>query len=332
MFQTSDDDKWLISLFARHVSRPTTSSLYAEVYKRLPNDTDFTVFKKHGIEGYNFAFVRYEQNYHTKNDNFANADPGSLQHHGQNAWPLLTAIADLDLAQRSPGRAIYCDVLAMFVVWWPASINFGLAVGILAVTLAAGLIARRRGLFLRFKWRVFLSVAAPLFAGALAVWWMGIRGDFHRQPAAAHRGVLAFSAACGLCGPALHAAWKHRNVECVGGRLALLGHSRSRCRLVRAGSQLSVPVARRDRGDWRAHRGVFADAHIFAGVLGSLLSRTGHRRSALAADSSAFCRRCRADPAAGLPVVHSLVTVTALPLLAREISPTIPQVAVAPLA
>ena len=182
MFQTSDDDKWLISLFARHVSRPTTSSLYAEIYKRLPNDTDFTVFKKYGMEGYNFAFVRFERNYHTKNDNFANADPGSLQHHGQNAWQLLTALAEFDLSQRSPGRAIYCDVLALFVIWWPASINFGLAVGILAVTLAAGLIARRRRLFSRFKWRIFLSVAAPLFAGALAVWWMGIQGDFVDNP------------------------------------------------------------------------------------------------------------------------------------------------------
>ena len=182
MFQTSDDDKWLISLFVRHVSRPTTSSLYAEIYKRLPNDTDFTVFKKYGMEGYNFAFVRFERNYHTKNDNFANADPGSLQHHGQNAWQLLTALAEFDLSQRSPGRAIYCDVLALFVIWWPASINFGLAVGILAVTLAAGLIARRRGLFSRFKWRIFLSVAAPLFAGASAVWWMGIQGDFVDNP------------------------------------------------------------------------------------------------------------------------------------------------------
>ena len=92
-------------------------------YKRLPNDTDFTIFKEHGIEGYNFAFVRYVQNYHTKNDDFAHADPGSLQHHGQNTWQLLTALADFDLGSRTAGKAIYTDVpehlhpIARYSVW-----------------------------------------------------------------------------------------------------------------------------------------------------------------------------------------------------------------------
>ena len=182
MFETSDDDAWLISLFARHVSRPTTSSLFAEFYKRLPNDTDFTVFKAHGIEGYNFAFVRYVQNYHSKNDDFAHADPGSLQHHGDNAWQLLTALADFDLDRRTAGKAIYTDVLGRFVVWWPASINLVLAGAILAATMAAGGIARRRGLFLRFKWRIFVAVLLPLFAGALLVGYVGLRGAWIANP------------------------------------------------------------------------------------------------------------------------------------------------------
>jgi hypothetical protein len=176
MFETSEDSAWLISLFARHVSRPTTSSLYYEVYKRLPNDTDFTVFKEHGIEGYNFAFVRYVQNYHTKNDDFEHADPGSLQHHGQNAWQLLTALADFDLDQRTAGRAIYTDVLATFVVRWPASINLALAVALLAFTLATSVMARSRGLFMRFRWRILVAIALPLASGALLARFTGIGG------------------------------------------------------------------------------------------------------------------------------------------------------------
>jgi hypothetical protein len=181
MFQTSDNDKWLISLLASRLSRPTTSSLYAEFYKRLPNDTDFTVFKKFGIEGYNFAFVRHVENYHTKNDDFAHADPGSLQHHGDNAWQLLTALADFDLDQRTPGRAIYTDVLGKFVVWWPASINLGFAVLLLAPTLAAAVIARRRHFF-RFKWRVLLAVALPFLAGGLLLRYVGLRGAAIANP------------------------------------------------------------------------------------------------------------------------------------------------------
>ena len=44
MFQTSDQSAWLIRHYANCTTHPTTSSLYQEVYKRLPNDTDFTVF------------------------------------------------------------------------------------------------------------------------------------------------------------------------------------------------------------------------------------------------------------------------------------------------
>jgi hypothetical protein len=174
MFETSKEDAWLISLLASQLDRPATSSLYYEIYTRLPNDTDFTVFKNHGMEGYNFAFVRDVQNYHTSNDDFAHADPGSLQHHGDNAWQLLTSVADFDLDQRTPGRAIYTDVLATFVIWWPASINVALAAVILLVTASAGVVARRRQLLARFKWRVLLAMPLPMIAASLLLIYTGV--------------------------------------------------------------------------------------------------------------------------------------------------------------
>ena len=42
-----------------------TSSLYGEIYKFLPNDTDLTPFLKAGITGYNFAFIGNVAHYHT---------------------------------------------------------------------------------------------------------------------------------------------------------------------------------------------------------------------------------------------------------------------------
>jgi hypothetical protein len=158
MFQTSDDDSWLIPLFARHVTRPVTSSLFAEVYKTLHNNTDFTIFQQAGIEGYNFAFLRDAQNYHTARDTYENADPGSLQHQGDNAWQLLRAVADYDLDRRTAGRVIYTDLMGQWVVWWPVSINRALAAGIMGVTVLAGAIALRRGLFPRIHWRIFQSI------------------------------------------------------------------------------------------------------------------------------------------------------------------------------
>jgi hypothetical protein len=202
MFETSTDDAWLISLFARHVSRPATSSLYYEVYTRLRNDTDFTVFKEHGIEGYNFAFVRNVQNYHTANDDFEHADPGSLQHHGDNAWQLLTALADFDLDRRTAGRAIYTDVLASFVVWWPASINLALALVILAATAAASEIARIRGLSSGFKWRVFAAMPLPMIAASLLISYTGVFGEIsvhNPLPTMVGYWILALLALIGIC-------------------------------------------------------------------------------------------------------------------------------------
>jgi Peptidase family M28 len=170
MFQTSDENAWLIGLYARQISRPTTSSLYHEVYKRLPNDTDFTVFSAHGMQGYNFAFIKNVKNYHTANDSFENADLGSLQHHGDNAWQLLRVLADADLEQHRPGKAIYTDVLGTFMIWWPADLNLGLAIILLAATVSAALIARYRSLCLKFRNRQLLFMPALLALGAGVGW------------------------------------------------------------------------------------------------------------------------------------------------------------------
>ena len=178
MFQTSEDDAWLIPLFARHATRPITSSLFTEVYKTLPNDTDFTIFKAFEMEGYNFAFVRDVRNYHTPRDNFQNVDRGSFQHHGDNAWRMLQVLADFDLAERRPGRVIYTDVVGQFVLWWPEWINSWLAGGILICTVVATAIAQRNGLLRAARWRVLIAIPLMILLALIAslpcAWIAGI--------------------------------------------------------------------------------------------------------------------------------------------------------------
>ena len=137
MFQSSEDNLWLVKLMAGHLNRPYTSSLFFEIYRRLPNDTDFTVFKKFGIAGYNFAFIGDIRNYHTPNDSFENVSRASLQHHGGNALQLLTALADYDLNSIGGGNAVYFDVFGCFVVWWPDWMTLPWSVGLLIVMLMA---------------------------------------------------------------------------------------------------------------------------------------------------------------------------------------------------
>ncbi len=110
LFQTGPGDQGLIDLYAANVPHVATSSLYAEIYKYMPNDTDLTVFLQNGITGYNFAFIGNAAQYHTPLDRRENIDPRSLQQHGENALELADALSRTDLAQLKNGNAIYLDV------------------------------------------------------------------------------------------------------------------------------------------------------------------------------------------------------------------------------
>ncbi len=168
MFETGADNAWIVELFAQCVTRPATSSLYYEVYRTLPNDTDFSVFKGHGIEGCNFAFIRNVRNYHTSNDDFAHADPASLQHHGDNAWQMLGALANCDFEQRPRGRAIYTDIMGRWVLWWLAWFNPLLAIAALGITALAAKVTRVRGLRPTMHWQSFFAFPVALVAALLS--------------------------------------------------------------------------------------------------------------------------------------------------------------------
>src|SRR6185295_2430786 len=143
MFETSGPDAWAVSRFAARVSRPFTSSLFPTVYQFLPNDTDLTVFKGRGeLSGLNFAFIGEPSRYHTPADNFANASPASLQHHGDNA---------------------------LAAVRGPAGLSPLLGVLALALTLAAAVLARRRGILTWSSFGLGLLVTPAALLLTLAV-------------------------------------------------------------------------------------------------------------------------------------------------------------------
>lgn len=129
MFETSEHSAWLIAQFSRSSRKPITSSLFYEIYKRLPNNTDFTLFKNAGMQGFNFAFIGNVKNYHQPTDNLQNLERGSLQHQGDNALGLVRALGNLDIGAQTGGKAVYFDVFGQFVVSWPptASALFSLA-------------------------------------------------------------------------------------------------------------------------------------------------------------------------------------------------------------
>lgn len=174
MFETADEHRGAIALLAEAGARPATSSVYFEIYRRLPNDTDFSVFKRHGLAGLNFAFIGEPLRYHTPRDEVAFLHPGSLQHHGEQALALARAIAARGVEATGGGRAVYFDFLGLFLVHWPVAWTLPLA-GLALLLLAVGLTLRRE----RWSFGGLLAglcgvLLLPLAGGAIG--WLWTRG------------------------------------------------------------------------------------------------------------------------------------------------------------
>lgn len=137
--------------------RPITSSLFAEVYRRMPNDTDFSVFRGRA-RGVNFANIAGVARYHTARDVVDEVDVGTLQHGGEQALAMTRAFGSDASPPPRGGDAAWFDVLGLFVVTWPSSWTTPLALSALALVL----VARRRAQALA------LAKAALLSFGAIA--------------------------------------------------------------------------------------------------------------------------------------------------------------------
>ena len=123
MFETNDQNGWIIAEFAKAAPFPRAYSWAFEVYKNMPNDTDFTVFKRKGFSGLNFAFIGGWKFYHTRNDNLENIDHGSLQHHGENMLPLLIHFGNLDLKNTKAGNRVFFSLFNT-LVHYPGAMAF----------------------------------------------------------------------------------------------------------------------------------------------------------------------------------------------------------------
>ena len=145
MFETAADNGELVAAYAR-APKPVGTSFAVEIYRRLPNDTDFTVFRGAGFIGLNSAYIDGATVYHAPTDLPSAMDQDSLQHHGDNTLALARDLGDRDLAKLA-GRAdaTYFPVPGL-LVHYPAGLVWPLAGLALAAVLGLAWLARRRGL------------------------------------------------------------------------------------------------------------------------------------------------------------------------------------------
>ena len=191
MFETGSANTWLMGLFAANIARPMTNSLYYVVYKQLENDTDFTVFKAAGYQGFNFAFIGNVGRYHTPLDNMAHTDPSSLQQQGDNTLSALTALTGAATRRPPIAESVFFDVFARKLVAWPSGYTVPAAVLSLLLLLAEAVIMLRRAV---------VTVAQVLWG------WLGILVMLAAGLALCV-GILALSIAVGKVPPLSGSSW-----------------------------------------------------------------------------------------------------------------------------
>ncbi|MCE7000453.1 M20/M25/M40 family metallo-hydrolase [Saccharothrix sp. S26] len=169
MFQTGPGNGPLVSAFGGASSRPIANSFAYEVYRRMPNYSDFTVFQEAGARGLDSAFIEHVRDYHSPHDDVERLDRGSLQHHGETMVGLVRALGDRDL-RAGGGDAVYFDLFSRVLVRYPTWFAVALA-AVTVVALASLLVLGVRSG--RLRWRAVLAVAgvavgAVVVAGAVS--------------------------------------------------------------------------------------------------------------------------------------------------------------------
>jgi hypothetical protein len=107
MFETSNNNEQLVRTLQTAAPWANATSLAYEIYRRMPNSTDLTVFKRAGLSGMNFAFIDHPEWYHHMQDDPDHLDQSSLQEQGNYALALTRAFGGQDLSQQQPGNAVY---------------------------------------------------------------------------------------------------------------------------------------------------------------------------------------------------------------------------------
>ncbi len=119
-FEWSDDNAWLVREMKKSAIRPITSSLSYEIYKMMPNSSDFTAFARRNVSGINHAFIDGFSYYHNPADNIENISMNSVQHTGENMYLMTKHFSNYDFSVKESGNASFFNFYGLLITY-PAS-------------------------------------------------------------------------------------------------------------------------------------------------------------------------------------------------------------------
>lgn len=120
MFETGPDNGAMIDLFRHSVARPVSTSLSVFVYQHLPNSTDYTIAKRLGVPGFNFAFVGRPGLYHSPLATPDRLDQGALQDMGRQVLDLTRGLVAVPVLPAAAPDRTFFDAFGLFLVSYPA--------------------------------------------------------------------------------------------------------------------------------------------------------------------------------------------------------------------
>lgn len=123
MFEVNPNNGWAINGYAKSAAHPFANSLGYEIYKKLPNYTDFTPFKNAGITGLNNAYIDGFVNYHSPNDKPENLDLRSFQQQGENMLSLAKYFGNTTIDNSKAKDVSYFNLIGDLFIHYPASWN-----------------------------------------------------------------------------------------------------------------------------------------------------------------------------------------------------------------
>ncbi len=170
LFETSTGNAALIDFYAKNNPHPASWSLATDVYRIMPNYTDFTAFISQGMRGLNFSNLYKIEDNHTARDLYENISLSAIQDYGEQVLPLVSAFAFGNVPEtfEASGDAAWFTLARGVFVHFPAGLNWaflGLAAALLLIYLV--LAVRRGKCRLRSLFRTFAYLGAALMTAAV---------------------------------------------------------------------------------------------------------------------------------------------------------------------
>ena len=206
LFESGPGNEAQIRAWAGAAPRPHGASFALEIYKRLPNDTDFTILKAAGIPGLNMAPVGNSHAYHTSRDTADRVASDTLLQMGEDTVATMRALDILDRqgSDRDVRFASVADRAVIVLADWQ-----GRVLTVIALLLGLGAWVRivrhlASGDAIRFiatlLWGV-LALAAAVGAMIGASWLLVAASAVHHPWYASPMRTCALIVAAGALGP-----------------------------------------------------------------------------------------------------------------------------------